>query len=121
MQAFIGKVHFPYNDTYTTIGVYSTNKKAQEAIDKAIDKHQVETGESSLFRPSNDIDEYAINDGEEGGMTMLLIQSAAKYKDDQLGDWRTICTPTNRRDAENIITAMEKAFPQWKYRCQEIA
>lgn len=53
-------------------------------------------------------------------LIVILIQAALKYKGDELGEWETICIPTNKRIATDIVAALEKAQPQWKYRIETI-
>ena len=40
MIIYMPKIWFPYDDTYTMIGVYSTIDKAQIAITKELDHYQ---------------------------------------------------------------------------------
>ena len=51
---------------------------------------------------------------------MYLIQSALKYKDNELGEWRTICMSVSGRDVDSIISAMQKTYPQYEYRYEKV-
>jgi len=51
---------------------------------------------------------------------MNLIESALKYKDGELGDWKTMCIADGSRNASDIIKALQEVFPQYEYRSKQL-
>jgi hypothetical protein len=62
MKIYIATIDYPYNDYSTTIGVFSSNEKAQNAINESVKQYQKLTGRKSDDKPINDIEEYILDE-----------------------------------------------------------
>ena len=60
MKIYIAKIWFPWSDNYVTVGVCSTEKKAEECIESKLNNtYTILTGKN---RPSTNIEEWEIDE-----------------------------------------------------------